>query len=127
MVRLLVDAFLEDGAEILLDDGRIRLAVVSHGENYANTIVQVGGKLSDHKGVNLPRVPLRLGALTEKDRQDLSFAIDMGADWIALSFVQRPDDVVAARALVAGRAAIMTKLAKPAALNSLVQIMELSD
>ena len=118
---------LEDGAEILLDDGRIRLAVVSHGENYANTIVQVGGKLSDHKGVNLPRVPLRLGALTEKDRQDLSFAIDMGADWVALSFVQRPDDVVAARALVAGRAAIMTKLEKPAALNSLVEIMELSD
>ena len=118
---------LEDGAEILLDDGRIRLAVVSHGEDYADTIVQVGGKLSDHKGVNLPRVPLGLGALTDKDRRDLRFALDMGADWIALSFVQRPDDVAGARTLIAGRAAIMTKLEKPAALDSLAEIIDLSD
>ena len=118
---------LEDGAEILLDDGRIRLAVVSHAENYADTIVHVGGKLSDHKGVNLPRVPLQLGAMTEKDRRDLRFALDMGADWIALSFVQRPDDVAAAKTLVAGRAAIMTKLEKPAALDSLAEIIDLSD
>ncbi|MBR46524.1 MAG: pyruvate kinase [Rhodospirillaceae bacterium] len=118
---------LEDGAEILLDDGRIRLAVASHGEDYADTIVQVGGKLSDHKGVNLPRVPLGLGALTDKDRRDLRFALDMGADWIALSFVQRPDDVAAARTLIAGRAVIMTKLEKPAALDSLAEIIDLSD
>ncbi|MFP6690773.1 MAG: pyruvate kinase [Alphaproteobacteria bacterium] len=118
---------LEDGAEILLDDGRIRLAVVSHGADFADTIVQVGGKLSDHKGVNLPRVPLKLGAITDKDQRDLRFALEMGVDWVALSFVQRPDDVSAARKLIAGRAAIMTKLEKPAALDSLAEIIDLSD
>lgn len=118
---------LEDGAEILLDDGRIRLAVVSHGADFAETIVREGGMLSDHKGVNLPRVPLGLGAITDKDQRDLRFALEMGVDWVALSFVQRPDDVVAARKLIAGRAAVMTKLEKPAALDSLAEIIELSD
>ncbi len=118
---------LEDGAEILLDDGRIRLTVVAHGADYADTIVQAGGKLSDHKGVNLPRVPLGLGAITPKDQRDLRFALEMGVDWVALSFVQRPDDVAAARKLISGRASIMTKLEKPAALDSLAEIIDLSD
>ncbi|MDP6473507.1 MAG: pyruvate kinase [Alphaproteobacteria bacterium] len=118
---------LEDGAEILLDDGRIRLTVVAHGADYADTIVEAGGKLSDHKGVNLPRVPLGLGAITPKDQRDLRFALEMGVDWVALSFVQRPDDVAAARKLISGRASIMTKLEKPAALDSLAEIIDLSD
>lgn len=118
---------IEDGAEILLDDGRIRLSVVAHGKDFADTIVQAGGKLSDHKGVNLPRVALGLSALTPKDQRDLRFALKMGADWIALSFVQRPDDVASARKLIAGRASIMTKLEKPAALDSLAEIIDLSD
>jgi len=118
---------LEDGAEILLDDGRIRLTVVSHGTDFADTVVVAGGKLSDHKGVNLPRVPLPFSAMTKKDQRDLRFALGLGVDWVALSFVQRPDDVAAARKLIAGRAAIMTKLEKPAALDSLTEIIELSD
>jgi pyruvate kinase len=118
---------LEDGAEILLDDGRIRLAVVSHGKDFAETIVRAGGKLSDHKGVNLPRVALGLSAITAKDQRDLRFALELGVDWVALSFVQRPDDVAAARKLITGRAAIMTKLEKPAALDSLAEIIDLSD
>lgn len=118
---------LEDGAEILLDDGRIRLTVASHGKDFAETIVQAGGKLSNHKGVNLPRVALGLSAVTAKDQRDLRFALELGVDWVALSFVQRPDDVAAARKLIAGRAAIMTKLEKPAALDSLAEIIDLSD
>ncbi|MBT3173157.1 MAG: pyruvate kinase, partial [Rhodospirillaceae bacterium] len=118
---------LEDGAEILLDDGRIRLSVTSHGKDFADTIVQAGGKLSDHKGVNLPRVALGLSAITSKDQRDLRFALEMGVDWVALSFVQRPDDVASARKLIAGRASIMTKLEKPAALDSLAEIIDLSD
>jgi pyruvate kinase len=118
---------IEDGAEILLDDGRIRLAVVSHGKDFAETIVQAGGKLSNHKGVNLPRVALGLSAITTKDQRDLRFALELGVDWVALSFVQRPDDVAAARKLIAGRASIMTKLEKPAALDSLAEIIDLSD
>ena len=118
---------LTDGAEILLDDGRLRLRVTSHGDDFAETEVLVGGPLSDHKGVNLPRIALGLSALTDKDRADLAFGLDMGADWVALSFVQRPEDVAEARALIEGRAQIMTKLEKPAALESLQQIIELSD
>jgi pyruvate kinase len=89
--------------------------------------VQAGGKLSNHKGVNLPRVALGLSAVTAKDQRDLRFALELGVEWVALSFVQRPDDVAAARKLIAGRAAIMTKLEKPAALDSLAEIIDLSD
>ncbi|MDA0229169.1 MAG: pyruvate kinase [Proteobacteria bacterium] len=118
---------LQDGAEILLDDGRIRLKVESHGADFADTKVLAGGKLSDHKGVNLPRVALNVSAITVKDQRDLRFALKLGVDWVALSFVQRPEDVAAARKLIAGRAAIMTKLEKPAALDSLAEIIDLSD
>ncbi len=118
---------LEDGAEILLDDGRIHLSVVSHGKDFAETTVLAGGKLSNHKGVNLPRVALGLSAITPKDQRDLRFALELGVDWVALSFVQRPDDVASARKLIAGRASIMTKLEKPAALDSLAEIIDLSD
>ncbi len=118
---------LVDGAEILLDDGRIHLSVVLHGKGFAETTVLAGGKLSNHKGVNLPRVALGLSAITPKDQRDLRFALELGVDWVALSFVQRPDDVASARKLIAGRASIMTKLEKPAALDSLAEIIDLSD
>ena len=120
-------AALGDGADILLDDGRIRLRVDSHGADFAETTVLAGGTLSDHKGVNLPRVPLALSALTPKDQVDLRFGLDLGVDWVALSFVQRPEDVAEARKLIAGRASVMTKLEKPAALERLDEIIELSD
>jgi len=122
-----VFAALEPGVDLLLNDGNVRLKVESCGERFAETIVAAGGELSDRKGVNVPNAVLPIAALTQKDRGDLSFALDAGADWIALSFVQRPEDVAEARKLVAGRAGIMVKLEKPAAVRRLGEIIELSD
>ena len=120
-------AALESGTEILLNDGNVRLKVESCGDSFAETVVMTGGELSDRKGVNVPNAVLPLTALTPKDRGDLAFALDLGADWIALSFVQRPEDVAEARKLVAGRAGVMVKLEKPAAVRRLAEIIELSD
>ncbi|MGA8758532.1 MAG: pyruvate kinase [Stellaceae bacterium] len=118
---------LEPGTELLLDDGKVRLQAESCGAEYAETLCRVGGTLSDRKGVNVPNAVLPLSAITEKDRADLAFALDRGADWIALSFVQRPDDVAEGRKLVAGRAGVMVKLEKPAAIKRLSEIIELAD
>ena len=84
---------LEPGAELLLDDGKLRLVVERCGEDFAETRVLVGGRLSERKGVNVPGVVLPITALTDKDRRDLALALELGVDWIALSFVQRPEDV----------------------------------
>ena len=86
-------AALTPGADLLLDDGRVRLRVEECGPDFANTTVVTAARLSDRKGVNVPGAVLPLSAMTEKDRRDLAFALDHGADWIALSFVQRPDDI----------------------------------
>jgi len=118
---------LEPGAELLLDDGKVRLQAETCGAEYAETMCRVGGTLSDRKGVNVPNAVLPLAAITEKDRADLSFALDHGADWIALSFVQRPDDVAEGRKLVAGRAGVLVKLEKPSAIRHLNEIIELAD
>jgi pyruvate kinase len=118
---------LEPGTELLLDDGKVRLKTESCGKGFAETLCLVGGTLSDRKGVNVPNALLPLSAVTEKDRADLSFALAHGADWIAFSFVQRPDDVAEGRKLVAGRAGVMVKLEKPAAIGRLDQIIELAD
>ncbi len=120
-------AAIGTGTDLLLDDGKIRLRVVKSGKDFADTEVITGGPLSDRKGVNVPNAVLPLSALTEKDRKDLAFALDMGADWIALSFVQRPEDVAEARRLIAGRAAVLVKLEKPAAIDQLESIIEISD
>ena len=122
-----VFAALENDADILIDDGRVRLRVESHGADFAETRVVAGGILSNNKGLNLPGVQLPISALTEKDLRDLQFGLDLGVDWVALSFVQGPDDVAAARKLIAGRANIMSKLEKPRALQYLDEIIELSD
>ncbi len=118
---------LEPGAELLLDDGRIRLRVETCGADFAETRVITGGKLSDRKGVNLPGVLLPLSPLTEKDRQDMAFGLDLGCDWVALSFVQRPEDVAEARRLVQGRAAVLVKLEKPSAIDRLDELIEQAD
>lgn len=120
-------AGVEDGARLLLDDGKIVLRVKAHDAKRIETVVEVGGALSDRKGLNVPDVVLPLAALSPKDRKDLDFALDQGVDWIALSFVQRPEDVAEARKLIAGRAALMSKIEKPAALDRLEEIIELSD
>jgi pyruvate kinase len=120
-------AALEAGAELLLDDGRLRLVVERCGKDFAETKVAVGGKLSERKGVNVPGVVLPISALTDKDRRDLDLALELGADWIALSFVQRPEDVVQARELIGRRAGIVTKLEKPSAVEALDEIVALAD
>ncbi len=97
------------------------------GGDFADTEVIAGTKLSDRKGVNVPGVLLPLSALTEKDRRDLDAALKLGADWIALSFVQRPEDVIEARKIIGNRAAIMAKLEKPSAITTLEEIVEVSD
>ncbi|HLJ64729.1 MAG TPA: pyruvate kinase [Stellaceae bacterium] len=120
-------AGLEPGTELLLDDGNIRLKVERCGEGFAETVVVTGGELSDRKGVNVPNVVLPLSALTAKDRADLAIALELGCDWVALSFVQRPEDVAEARKLIAGRAGILVKIEKPAAIRRFDEIAELAD
>lgn len=115
------------GTELLVDDGKVRLRVETCGAEFADTLCLVGGTLSDRKGVNVPNAVLPLSAVTEKDRADLAFALKLGADWIAFSFVQRPDDVAEGRKLVAGRAGVMVKLEKPSAIQRLPEIIELAD
>src|SRR3569623_644876 len=115
------------GASLLLDDGRIRLEVVRRTDQALETRVTVGGRLSDHKGVNLPGLALPIPALTAKDRADLAFALDCGVEYIGLSFVQRPEDVAEARELVGGRALLLTKIEKPQALEHIDEVLRLSD
>ena len=120
-------AALRPGAELLLDDGRIRLRVETAAPDHAETIIVTGGRLSDRKGVNLPDVVLGVSPLTDKDRADLQFGLELGTDWIALSFVQRPEDVSEARRLIGQRAAIIVKIEKPSALTHLDELIQLSD
>jgi pyruvate kinase len=115
------------GTTLLLDDGKLRLQVTRKGVDYLETVVAIGGRVSDRKGVNVPDVVLDIPALTVKDRADMAFALDIGCDFIGLSFVQRPEDVIEARELAQGRAWIISKLEKPQALDRLEEILALSD
>jgi pyruvate kinase len=112
---------------LLIDDGRVRLRTWASKPDSAEAVVELGGVIKDRKGVNLPDTLLPVSSMTDKDRRDLHAAIDLGVDWIALSFVQRPEDVAELRKLVAGRAAILAKIEKPKALESLSEILDLSD
>ncbi|QQA42528.1 pyruvate kinase [Pelagovum pacificum] len=118
---------LEPGASLLVNDGKIRLKVKDCGADFADCEVTVGGTISNRKGVNVPDVVLPLAALSEKDRRDLEFVCELGVDWLALSFVQRAADVEEARALTKGRADILSKIEKPAAVKSFDEILEASD
>ena len=120
-------AALQPDTHLLLDDGKLRLVVEHCGNDFADTRVLVGGQLSDRKGVNVPDVVLPISALTAKDLLDLELALELGADWIALSFVQRPEDVSQARQLIGKRALIISKLEKPSAIERLEEIVQLSD
>jgi pyruvate kinase len=115
------------GQWLLLDDGRIRLQVLANEAGVIRTRVVNGGVLSDRKGVNVPDAVLPIPALTTKDKADLEFALGLGVDWVALSFVQLPEDVVQAKELIQGRAGVMSKLEKPAALDRLEEIVNVSD
>ena len=118
---------VEPGQRLLINDGKIALRVESVDEDRIETTALNDGELSDRKGVNVPDAVLPLPALTEKDRRDLDFALDQEVDWVALSFVQRPDDVAEARRLIAGRASLMAKIEKPRALDRLNEILDFSD
>ena len=122
-----VFAVLEPGTELLIDDGKLRLEVTACGEDHAETTVVTGGPLSDRKGVNVPGAVLPISPLTEKDRDDLAFGLDLGVDWVGLSFVQRPEDVIEARRLIEARAAIIVKIEKPAAVTCLPDLVEQAD
>ena len=116
-------AALEPGATLLVNDGKIRLKVDDCGPDFADCTVIAGGTISNRKGVNVPDVELPLAALSDKDKADLEFACNLGVDWVALSFVQRPADVEEARTLVAGRAAVLSKIEKPNAVKRFDGIM----
>ena len=118
---------IRPGDELLIDDGKVRLRVLECSKEHANVIALNAGVISDRKGVNVPGVVLPISALTAKDRADLEVALQLGADWIALSFVQRPEDVTEARALAKGRAAILSKIEKPAAVKAYDAILQVSD
>ncbi len=118
---------LTEGTNILIDDGKLRLRIVERGKTSAVAEVMVGGPISNHKGFNVPDVILPISPLGEKDSEDLQFALDHGADYIGLSFVQRAEDIDDARKLIGNRAAIMAKLEKPAAIEHLEEIVTLSD
>ncbi|HET7281840.1 MAG TPA: pyruvate kinase, partial [Sphingomicrobium sp.] len=115
------------GTSILIDDGKVRLNVLEADDGQIVSEVKVGGRVSDNKGVNVPDVVVPIPALTDKDRDDLQFALEQRADWIALSFVQRPEDVAEARTLIGDRAALLAKIEKPAAIDQLNDIIALAD
>jgi pyruvate kinase len=115
------------GHTLLLDDGKIRLSVTEAGRQKIVARVEVGGKLSDRKGVSLPDTVIPFSALTPKDRSDLDAALDAGIDWIGLSFIQRPDDIAEAKKITRGRAAVMAKIEKPQAVHRLDEIIDMAD
>jgi pyruvate kinase len=120
-------AAVEPGHTLLLDDGKIRLVAIEVEGERIVTRVEVGGKLSDRKGVSLPDTVIPFSALVEKDRSDLEAALDAGIDWIALSFIQRPEDIAEAKKITRGRAAVMAKIEKPQAVHRLGEIIEVAD
>lgn len=120
-------AAMQDGMEILLNDGVIRLRVESHTPNAARCTVLSGGELSNKKGVNVPGVKLPLSALTPKDKQDLQIAEMLGADFIGLSFVQSPEDILELRKCMKSNAHIIAKIEKPSAVEHLREIIDLAD
>ena len=101
---------LEVGTDLLLDDGKLRLRVLSWGKDFINTEVILGGPLSDRKGLNVPGIILPISAMTAKDHTDLTFGLTQNVDWVALSFVQRPEDILEAQKLIHGNAKIIAKL-----------------
>ncbi|HEY1614935.1 MAG TPA: pyruvate kinase [Rhizomicrobium sp.] len=122
-----VFAALRPGDGLLVDDGRVKFKIEEIGDGSAHATVLIGGVIKDRKGVNLPDTVLPIPALTPKDRSDLDAALNLGVDWIALSFVQRPDDVAELRKLVRGQASVLAKIEKPKAIQWLPEILDLTD
>lgn len=117
----------EAGQMLLLDDGKVRLVATESNPDRIVTRVEVGGKLSDRKGVSLPETTLPFSALAPKDRSDLEAALNEGIDWLALSFIQRPEDIAEAKKITRGRTVVMAKIEKPQAVHRLDEIMDVTD
>ncbi len=117
----------EEGSHLLINDGKLKVRVTKTAKDFIETEVVVGGEISNRKGVNLPDIVVPLAALSDKDRKDLEFTCSLGVDWLALSFVQRPEDVEEARKLADGRALILSKIEKPAAVKAFDNILAVSD
>ena len=122
-----VFASLEPEQRLLLDDGHVVTRITACGPDFAETVILSGSQLSDRKGFNTPDTTLDLSPLTSKDRSDLNFALDQEVDWVALSFVQRAEDLAEGRRMVAGRAGLMSKIERPQAIEHLDQLIEMSD
>jgi len=120
-------AAVEPGHTLLIDDGKVKLRVIEAEPKRMVTRVEVAGKVSDRKGVSLPDSTIPFSALAEKDRTDLEAALDAGIDWVALSFIQRPEDIAEAKKITRGRAAVMAKIEKPQAVHRLSEIIDLAD
>jgi pyruvate kinase len=118
---------IQPGHSMLLDDGKVRLTATEVSEGKIVTRVEVGGNLSDRKGVSLPDTTIPFSALAQKDRSDLEAALDAGIDWVALSFIQRPEDIAEAKKITRGRAAVMAKIEKPQAVTRLDEILDVAD
>jgi pyruvate kinase len=118
---------LEEGDILKLDDGKLQITVIERGRTQLKARVDHGGVLKNQKGLNVPTRRIPISALTPKDREDLAFALDLGVDYIALSFVQHPEDVREAREIIKDRAGIISKIEKPSALERIEEIVELSD
>jgi len=112
---------------LLIDDGKVRLQVERLTDTAIEARVINGGPVTDRKGVNLPDTVLDLSPITEKDREDLAFGLELGVDWVAFSFVQRPADLIEAHGLVGGRAGVLAKIEKPSALASMDELVRLAD
>ncbi len=120
-------AAMRPGSVLLVDDGKVRLRVTAVGPSFADTEVVQGVRLSDRKGVALPGAVIPMSAMTDKDHKDLAFALRIGVDWVALSFVQRAADMADLRKLVQGRAAVLAKIEKPSALDQIEEILDFCD
>ena len=118
---------LRPGHRLLIDDGKVQLRVQSHSDRHSECVVEVAGRISNKKGVSLPDTELPTSAMTDKDRADLVAALEENIDWVALSFVQRPEDVVEVKAIVGNRANVMAKIEKPQAITRLEDIIAVSD
>src|SRR5947208_4847110 len=120
-------ATIKPGHALLIDDGKVKLTVTVVDPKHIVTRVVIDGKLSDRKGVSLPDTMIPFSALAEKDRSDLDAALETGIDWVALSFIQRPEDIAEAKKITRGRAAVMAKIEKPQAVHRLGEIIEVAD
>jgi pyruvate kinase len=120
-------AALEPGHTLLLDDGKVRLTTIEKSAGRVLARVEVGGRLSNRKGVSLPDTTIASSAMTAKDHSDLEAALDAEIDWVGLSFIQRPEDIAEAKKIARGRAAVMAKIEKPQAVQRLGEILDVTD